>query len=62
MVRRRMWDTLQTAFDRSRGTLGTVGGGGGLVAFTFYYRLLFYAFFIVRPMSYGMYDHIKFMP
>jgi len=23
-----MWDTLHTAFDRSRGTLGTVGGGG----------------------------------
>jgi len=23
-----MWDTLHTAFDRSSGTLGTVGGGG----------------------------------
>jgi len=23
-----MWDTLQTAFDRSSGTLGTAGGGG----------------------------------
>jgi len=22
-----MWDTLHTAFDRSSGTLGTVGGG-----------------------------------
>jgi len=25
---RRMWDTLHTAFDRSSGTLCTVGGGG----------------------------------
>jgi len=24
----RMWDTLHTAFDRSSGTLDTVGGGG----------------------------------
>jgi len=23
-----MWDTLHTAFDRSSGTLRTVGGGG----------------------------------
>jgi len=23
-----MWDTLPAAFDRSSGTLGTVGGGG----------------------------------
>jgi len=23
-----MWDTLHTAFDRTSGTLGTVGGGG----------------------------------
>ena len=23
-----MWDTMHTAFDRSSGTLGTVGGGG----------------------------------
>jgi len=26
VVNLRMWDTLHTAFDRSSGTLGTVGG------------------------------------